>query len=177
MLLFGPRSCSLASCSSSTGASNLAIALMYRCALSGGVSACHILRHRFPKIFGNLLLKQQGSGAYMPCRSWPEGSVASSAVTSPLSLGQRGKWQSGCKDHYKPLLHSGPSLNACIVQVPLPHPRGTGEELLPAALRAVPIPRAAPASISGPWMGPAQGRRSGGEHGAQQRPSISTARV
>lgn len=63
--------------------SSLAIAAMQpqrRCVLWGGVSACHILRHRFPQVFGNLLLKQWSSGAYMPGRFWPEGSVASSTL-------------------------------------------------------------------------------------------------
>lgn len=115
--------------------------------LSGGVSARHILRHGFPKLFGNLLLKWRSSGAYMPCRSWPEGPIASSAVTSPLSLGQRGIWQRGCKDHCKPLLHPGPGLSTCMVQAPLLHPWGTGEEMLPAALGPVLPPRAAPMAV------------------------------
>lgn len=133
MLLFGPRSRSLPSSSLSTGVSNLAIAARYpqhRCVLSGGVSVRHILRDGFPKIFGNLLLKWQSSGAYMPRRSWLKGSIASSAVTSPLSLGQRGKWQRGRKDHYKTLLHSGTSLSTCMVQVTLLRYGGTGEEWL-----------------------------------------------
>lgn len=89
----------------------------------------------------------------MPHRSWPEGSIASSVVTSSLSLGQRGKWQRGLKDHYKPLLHWGTSFRTCMVQVPLAHPQGT-EELLPAVLRAVPWPRATPTGIPGHLQAP-----------------------
>jgi len=138
MLLFGPRSRSLANSSLSTGASSLCNSSDLPTALSGGVSARHILRPRFLKTLGNLLLKWQGQGAYMPCRSWPEGSVASSAVASSLSLGQRWKWQREHKDCYKPLLHSEPSLNTCMVQVPLPHPWGQEKSCCPPRQRLSP---------------------------------------